>query len=125
MDTVSFRLKASGYDVVVAYDGQEALTKTRVEKPDLIILDLMLPKMDGYKVCRMLKFDERYKNSCEDIDLSLKLRKNNWDLMVSSNSFVIHKCGKSIFKSNTNTKISQSRELLLSTWGNNLKNNNL
>ncbi len=62
VDTVSFRLKASGYDVVVAYDGQEALTKTRVEKPDLIILDLMLPKMDGYKVCRMLKFDERYKN---------------------------------------------------------------
>ena len=70
-------------------------------------------------------FDERYKNSCEDIDLCLKLRKINWDLMVSSNSFVIHKCGKSRFKSNTNTKISQSRELLLSTWGNNLKNYNL
>ena len=62
VETVSFRLKASGYDVVTAYDGQEALTKTRVEKPDLLILDLMLPKMDGYKVCRMLKFDERYKN---------------------------------------------------------------
>jgi len=61
VDTVTFRLKASGYDVVTAYDGQEALTKTRTEKPDLIILDLMLPKMDGYKVCRMLKFDERYK----------------------------------------------------------------
>ena len=62
VETVSFRLKASGYDVVTAYDGQEALTKTRLEKPDLIILDLMLPKMDGYKVCRMLKFDERYKS---------------------------------------------------------------
>jgi len=62
VDTVSFRLKASGYDVVTAYDGQEALTKTRLEKPDLIVLDLMLPKMDGYKVCRMLKFDERYKD---------------------------------------------------------------
>jgi len=42
VETVSFRLKASGYDVVTAYDGQEALTKTRLEKPDLIILDLKL-----------------------------------------------------------------------------------
>ena len=70
-------------------------------------------------------FDERYKNSCEDIDLCLKLRKKNWDLMVSYNSFVIHKCGKSRFKSNTNTNISKSRKLLFSKWGNNLKKYNL
>ena len=70
-------------------------------------------------------FDERYKNSCEDIDLCLKLRENNWDLMVSCNSFVIHKCGKSRFKSNTNTNISLSRELLFSKWGNNLNKYNL
>jgi DNA-binding response OmpR family regulator len=38
------------------------LDKARKENPDLIILDLMLPKIDGYKVCRMLKFDEKYKN---------------------------------------------------------------
>jgi DNA-binding response OmpR family regulator len=56
------RLMANGYDVVTASDGQEGLAKARSEKPDLIILDIMLPKLDGYKVCRMLKFDDQYKH---------------------------------------------------------------
>jgi DNA-binding response OmpR family regulator len=56
------RLKASGYEVVAAHDGQEGLDKARSEQPDLIILDLMMPKIDGYNVCRMLKFDDRYKH---------------------------------------------------------------
>lgn len=54
-------LESSGYSVICAVDGQEALNLARKECPDLIILDLMLPKLDGYKVCRMLKFDEKYK----------------------------------------------------------------
>jgi len=58
---VKMRLEAAGYDTLEAYDGQDALAKARKENPDLIVLDLMLPKMDGYKVCRMLKFDEKYK----------------------------------------------------------------
>jgi len=58
---VTIQLEASGYEVITASDGQEALDKAYKERPDLIILDLMLPKMDGYKVCRMLKFDTRYK----------------------------------------------------------------
>ncbi|MFH1360203.1 MAG: response regulator [Candidatus Omnitrophota bacterium] len=59
---VANRLKASGYDVITAADGLSALSSAREQKPDLIILDIMLPKMDGYKVCRMLKFDENYKH---------------------------------------------------------------
>ena len=58
---VSLRLKAAGFEVIAAYDGQEGLDKARAEKPDLILLDIMLPKLDGYKVCRMLKFDDKYK----------------------------------------------------------------
>ena len=58
---VKMQLEAQDYEVSVAYDGQEALDKARREKPDLIILDVMLPKLDGYKVSRMLKFDEKYK----------------------------------------------------------------
>ena len=58
---VKLQLEADGYEVLIAYDGQEALDKARREKPDLIILDVMLPKLDGYKVSRMLKFDEKYK----------------------------------------------------------------
>ncbi len=56
------RLKAEGYDVITAYDGEEGLRKAREESPDLIILDIMLPKMDGFKVSRLLKFDERYEH---------------------------------------------------------------
>ena len=57
---VTLQLEASGYEVLSASDGQEALAKARKEKPDLMILDLMLPKMDGYKVCGLLKADTRY-----------------------------------------------------------------
>ena len=56
---VSLRLQAAGYEVRVAYDGQQAMDEVKKNRPDLIILDLMLPKIDGYKVCRLLKFDER------------------------------------------------------------------
>ena len=61
VEMVTMRLEANNYQVISALDGQEGLDKARNEKPDLIILDLMLPKIDGYKVCRMLKFDEKYK----------------------------------------------------------------
>lgn len=61
VDVVKMRLEANDYEVISAYDGQEALDKVKKDRPDLIILDLMLPKIDGYKVCRMLKFDQKYK----------------------------------------------------------------
>ncbi len=57
---IRIRLEQAGYEVLVAYDGQEGLEKAKKEKPDLIVLDLMLPKMDGYKVCGLLKADTRY-----------------------------------------------------------------
>ena len=60
VEMVKIRLETNGYDVLAAYDGEEGLDKARKEKPDLIILDLMLPKMDGYKVCGLLKKDARY-----------------------------------------------------------------
>ncbi|NQT75574.1 MAG: response regulator [Candidatus Omnitrophica bacterium] len=59
---LKFRLEALDYDVLDAVDGQEGLDKARSSRPDLIILDLMLPKLDGFKVCRMLKFDEKHKH---------------------------------------------------------------
>jgi len=55
-------LVEEGYEVIAASDGQQALNLAKTEKPDLMVLDLMLPKIDGYKVCRMLKFDEKYKD---------------------------------------------------------------
>ena len=62
VETLRFPLEMEGFNVLVSYNGEDALSQARKEKPDLIILDLMLPKLDGYKVCRLLKFDERYKH---------------------------------------------------------------
>jgi len=62
VETIRFPLEMEGFNVLVSYNGEDALNQARKEKPDLILLDLMLPKLDGYKVCRLLKFDERYKD---------------------------------------------------------------
>jgi PAS domain S-box-containing protein len=51
-------LRTAGYETVAAYDGEEALEKVRMERPDLVLLDIMLPKIDGFEVCRRLRADE-------------------------------------------------------------------
>lgn len=62
LKAISIRLKTSGYEVSTAQDGQEGLEKAKSLNPDLIVLDILMPKMDGYEVCRLLKFDEKYKS---------------------------------------------------------------
>jgi len=57
---VKMYLEHHRYEVIIANDGQEGLEKAKTEKPDLIVLDLMLPKISGYKVCGLLKKDARY-----------------------------------------------------------------
>jgi len=56
-DILDMRLRASGYEVIQAVDGEDALAVARREKPDLILLDVMMPKLDGFEVCRRLKAD--------------------------------------------------------------------
>ena len=55
------RLEANNYEVMTAADGQEGLEKAHKESPNLIILDIMLPKMNGYQICQLLKADPKYK----------------------------------------------------------------
>jgi DNA-binding response OmpR family regulator len=52
---LKFNLEARDYDIIVAYDGEEGYNKALEEQPDLVILDLMLPKLNGYEVCKRLK----------------------------------------------------------------------
>ncbi len=54
-ETIGYNLRREGYAAVAAYDGQEALQAARREKPDAVILDVMLPKLDGFEVCRALR----------------------------------------------------------------------
>ena len=62
IEILQFVLEAQGYECITALDGEEGLKLARESYPDLIILDVMMPKMNGYKVSRLLKFDEKYKN---------------------------------------------------------------
>jgi len=62
VEVLTMRLEAMGIEVVSAQDGQSGLKLAREISPDLIILDVLLPKMNGYKVSRLLKFDVNFKD---------------------------------------------------------------
>ncbi len=62
VDLLRKRLGSQGYETVAAYDGEEALAAVLRESPDLMILDIMMPKMDGYEVLRRLKQEEEYRD---------------------------------------------------------------
>ncbi len=59
---ITIRFKASGYEIIPASDGQEGVDKAQRSKADLILLDIIMPKMDGYEVCRKLKTGPKTKN---------------------------------------------------------------
>lgn len=57
LDILRTRLAAHGYEILIAADGEEAVDVARRERPDLILLDIMMPKLDGFEVCRQLRTD--------------------------------------------------------------------
>lgn len=71
VELVTFNLEKDGFEVVSAYDGKSGIDMVKAQDPDLIILDIMLPGMDGLKVCRTLKQDPQY-NSIPIIMLTAK-----------------------------------------------------
>lgn len=62
VESIKFNLELEGFECLVAHDGEDALLKAKREKPNLILLDIMLPKINGYKIARLLKFDQSYKD---------------------------------------------------------------
>jgi DNA-binding response OmpR family regulator len=59
IELIKFNLKGAGYDVLTAVDGHDALKKALSLLPDLIVLDLILPEVDGLEVCKILRRDQR------------------------------------------------------------------
>jgi len=59
---LEFSIGAEGFEVITASNGEEAIDKARKEQPDLIILDIMMPRIDGYEACRILKANPLTKN---------------------------------------------------------------
>ena len=56
-------LKSKAFDVVTAADGLDCMVMVKKEKPDLIVLDIMMPEINGYNVCRNIKFDKEFKET--------------------------------------------------------------
>ncbi|MHC4269224.1 MAG: response regulator [Planctomycetota bacterium] len=61
-ETLKYALEAKGHEVIMATNGSDALSIVRKKSPQLILLDIMMPKMDGYHFCRLIKFDTRFKH---------------------------------------------------------------
>jgi len=59
VEALKIRLEINNYQVIIAFNGIEALDKVYKEKPDLVLLDAWLPKMNGWEVCRKIKEDEK------------------------------------------------------------------
>ncbi len=112
-------LTASGYDVTAAYDGDEALQKVDENKPALILLDIMMPKMDGYQVCEALRAKEETKE-IPIIFVTAKTEVKDWThaiFNVGVNSYITKPINpkKLLDKVKSVLKMKQSRDELRKT----------
>ena len=80
VDILEFNLKKEGYEVICAFDGEEGLSKAQNEKPDLILLDIMMPKLDGIEVWHP-------ENSEEQTEELIKIAKKHNLLMTGGSDF--------------------------------------
>ena len=62
IDIYSTKLKDAGFEVLVSDEGEEAIGKVKDENPDLVLLDIVLPEIDGWEILRRIKSDEKFKN---------------------------------------------------------------
>ncbi|MBV9471272.1 MAG: response regulator transcription factor [Abitibacteriaceae bacterium] len=67
VETIEYNLQKAGFETLTAYDGETALAQVKAAKPQLVILDLMLPKLSGWEVCRVLRHDPDYRLSANSL----------------------------------------------------------
>ena len=87
------RMLEDEYEVITAYDGEEALRKAKKEKPDLILLDILMPKLDGWETLKKLKEDEELKNIPVSMLTALPLTPDELVLPVRALGVAVHRCG--------------------------------
>lgn len=112
-------LISSGYDVATAFDGDEALQRVKESHPDLILLDIMMPKMDGYQVCDALRAKEDTKD-IPIIFVTAKTEVKDWThaiFNVGVNSYITKPINpkKLLDKVKSVLKMKQSRDELRKT----------
>ncbi len=81
-ELLAYNLQQAGYEVLIARDGQDGLTQAQLKTPDLVLLDLMLPQLDGLEVCRQLRADPATRNI---VILMLTAKSEETDQIVGFN----------------------------------------
>jgi two-component system alkaline phosphatase synthesis response regulator PhoP len=124
LDLVAYNLKQEGYKVTCVISGEEALEIARAKKPDLILLDLMLPGVDGFDVCKRLKRDSETEDipvimltaKGEDIDVvtGLELGADDYIVKPFSPRILIARIRAVLRKKKMNTEPDQINEKILS-----------
>jgi twitching motility two-component system response regulator PilH len=88
-EAIANLLKRNGLKVVIACDGVEALEQIQKSNPDLVVLDVVMPRMNGYEVCRRLKSDPRTKNvpvvMCSTKDMAWD---RFWGLKIGADAYI-------------------------------------
>jgi len=108
VDLLKFTLEDAGYNTFAAYDGEEALTKIEKEKPDLVLLDIMLPTRDGYSVLEEVRGTQQFKilpvviisAKVQEVDISfgLELGANDYFTKPLDLDVLVEKVGKLLAK---------------------------
>ena len=80
--SLEYVMKSAGYEVVVSYDGEQAIDKVKETAPDLLILDVMMPKLDGFEVCEKIRANPLWE-SIRIIMLTAKGRDSERDKGIS------------------------------------------
>jgi len=108
LDLTTDFMEDEGYEVIKAYDGEEGFERAKLFLPDLIITDVMMPKMDGFTLCKTLKNEEKTKNipvliltgkiGTEEVEKSFELgaidciiKPPNWDVLLKKIAHIMKK----------------------------------
>ena len=107
-DSIDARLYLAGYEIAVARNGKEGVEKARALLPDLMVLDVMMPKVDGFEVCRIVKGEEKTKKipvlmltalqSMGDIDRAFEVGANDYLSKPFTNERLLAKVKKLLTK---------------------------
>src|SRR3990167_5773715 len=113
LDVISKFLSANGFGVLTAGDGIEAIEKAYRELPDLIVLDVMMPRMNGYQTCRLLKSDSETR-SIPIIMLTAKDQASDkyWGIQTGADAYLSKDFEQTMLLKTIETLIQKRQEIL-------------
>ena len=110
LELIAYRLKLLGYDVITANDGEEAITKFESESPDLIILDVAMPGIDGLTVCtRIRKMNDRNQVPILMLTARSAVEDVNKALAMGADDYIVKPYDPGVLQMKIQSHLSQSK----------------